>query len=552
MKTPAGSFSDWLDRFFDSYYRHRPVNATFIGNHEHDDRLPERSDSAVDALVREMAALRAELDAFSEERLAPGERLDARLARGFLEIETWELDSGYFHRQNPAWYTGEAIFGIFSLLLRDFAPLPERLRHARSRLAEIPRLLEEAERNLRAAPRAWSERAIRECESSIRFLDAGVFALPGAAALGTTTSTAKDAFVRYRQTLEQLVDRPAADPAAGEEAFALLLRKGHFLEETAESIASRAERALSESLEALASGAGRFGVRDFRDALALLERDHPSREGYYERYRELWEESRALAREKNLISWPDYPVNYVPQPPWARTAAPGLYFLFYRSPAPLDPLAPVDYLVTPLEPGMPAAEAEQILRATNDSVIKLNHVVHHGGLGHHIQNWHARKAPSRLGRVAAVDCASRIAMFCGGTMAEGWASYATDVMNEAGFLTPLEAYAEHHAHARAAARAIVDVKLHSGAMPFDAAVRFYQEKTSMGEKAARSEAAKNSMFPGAAVIYFVGSGLIHELRRELQQREGDRFRLRDFHDRFLAHGSIPVTLVGQAMRASSR
>ena len=37
-------FKAWLDRFFDSYYQSHPVNATFIGHHEHDHRLPEFSD----------------------------------------------------------------------------------------------------------------------------------------------------------------------------------------------------------------------------------------------------------------------------------------------------------------------------------------------------------------------------------------------------------------------------------------------------------------------------------------------------------------------------
>ena len=56
---------------------------------------------------------------------------------------------------------------------------------------------------------------------------------------------------------------------------------------------------------------------------------------------------------------------------------------------------------------MPADEQERLLRANNDSVIKLNHVVHHGGLGHHIQNWNAFRAESRIGKVAGVDVEQR-------------------------------------------------------------------------------------------------------------------------------------------------
>ena len=122
---------------------------------------------------------------------------------------------------------------------------------------------------------------------------------------------------------------------------------------------------------------------------------------------------------------------------------------------------------------MPAASRQRLLRATNDSVIKLNHVVHHGAIGHHVQNWHAFRAESRIGQIAAVDCASRIALFCGGTMAEGWACYATDLMDEFGFLTPLEHFAERRpaadgrarAGGRAAAPRRVDSRPGGGVLP---------------------------------------------------------------------------------------
>jgi uncharacterized protein (DUF885 family) len=117
-------------------------------------------------------------------------------------------------------------------------------------------------------------------------------------------------------------------------------------------------------------------------------------------------------------------------------------------------------------------------------------------------------------------------------------------MDELGFLTAFESGDEERARARAAARAVADVELHTGRMSFEEAVTFYRHHTGMAEAAARSEATKNSLFPGAALIYFVGSRLIRELRREHEKRLG----LRGFHDRLLSHGSIPVALIAQAMR----
>ncbi len=98
-----------------------------------------------------------------------------------------------------------------------------------------------------------------------------------------------------------------------------------------------------------------------------------------------------------------------------------------------------------------------------------------------------------------------------------------------------------------AARAIVDVQLHCGRMTLDEAASFYEDRTAMSPVAARQEAVKNSMFPGAALMYLTGTDLIWQLRRERERAEGDRFNLRRFHDEFLSYGSIPVSLIAEAM-----
>jgi uncharacterized protein (DUF885 family) len=183
------------------------------------------------------------------------------------------------------------------------------------------------------------------------------------------------------------------------------------------------------------------------------------------------------------------------------------------------------------------------LRAANDSVIKLNHVVHHGAIGHHVQNYRAYTGDSEIGRVAAVDCASRIGMFLGGTMAEGWACYATDLMDEIGFLTADESIAQQHTRARLLARAVVDIGLHERSLTFDDAVAVYRDRVGMSPEAARSEACKNTMFPGTALMYWLGTDALHRLRAARQRVEGQAFERQRFHDRVLSFGSIPVPLL---------
>jgi uncharacterized protein (DUF885 family) len=102
------------------------------------------------------------------------------------------------------------------------------------------------------------------------------------------------------------------------------------------------------------------------------------------------------------------------------------------------------------------------------------------------------------------------------------------------------------------ARAVVDVEFHHGRMTLREAASFYEERAGMSPAAASAEAVKNSMFPGAALIYLIGTDMIHELRADLMKILGEGFTLRDFHDAFLSYGSIPVKLIADEMKRRAR
>ena len=547
--------SEWMDSFFASYYRHRPVNATFVGVHDFDDRLPDLSDEGVGDAVADARDLLKRSERASR-ALTKSERIDLELGRGFLKIQEWEYGSEHFQRGNPSLYTGEAVFGVIGLFLDGDANVAERVEAATARMHAVRDFLARARANVRRAPSSWTERAIRECDGALTlFTDGGeeleATVLQGAASSSAISSHrsaaehAARAFVDHRVWLEsELLSRTCDGHACGAEALDLYLKEGHFLDQSGTEVARYAEDQMAEAKAELSRRAADVGARTPPEALARLRYLHPGPEDYYARYGKVWEEIRRLCEERRLLTWPVIPIRFTPRPSWVRKAAPYLYFLFYRSPAAMRRPNVHHYLVAPL----PDGDATDFLRANNDSVIKLNHVVHHGGLGHHAQNWHAFGAESRIGRMAAVDCASRIAMFCGGSMAEGWASYATDLAGEVGALTPLEQCARTHGRVRMAARALVDVRLHQGEMTLGEAAAFYEERAWMSATAARGEAVKNSMFPGAALMYLMGTDVIRELRTEMERRTEPAFDVGRFHDTLLSYGSIPVSLIAEEMK----
>ena len=417
------------------------------------------------------------------------------------------------------------------------------------------KLLDQARKNLQSAPAPWTDRAIRECDGALVLLGDGLPQLEAglpmqSASFAAAAARALAAFSEFREWLERdLRHKLMANVACGEEALGLHLSEGHHLGEDAEEIVRYATAELAEVEADLAARSAEFGAASPAEVLAQLKRHRPSPEGYNEaRYQEVWDEARRVAIANELVTWPEFPIRFRPRPPWLRSAAPYFYFLFYRSPAAFARPPVHDYLVMPQDQAATAEDRQRFLEAQNDSVIKLNHVIHHAGLGHHVQNFHALRAASRVGRIAAVDGASRIALLCGGALAEGWACYAIDVMAETGFLTPLERYAERQGRARMCARAIVDIRLHQGRFALETGAQFYETHALMPPAAAIAEVVKNSMFPGSAVMYLMGRDAIHNLRRDVQALTGHAFSRRAFHDRLLSFGSIPVSLIASAMK----
>src|SRR3954470_16895730 len=166
-----------LGGFFDSYYRLRPVNATFTGVHDYDDRLPDWSPDGLAAATDEMRRLHNSLGHVPGEvaSLQDVGLRDRALASAFLEVQLAELASVHFQRGNPSLAVGEAAFGVISLVTRPFAPAAERAQSLAGRLEAIPDFLAGARASIRdGVPEPWRVKCLHECEGATRLLRSGV------------------------------------------------------------------------------------------------------------------------------------------------------------------------------------------------------------------------------------------------------------------------------------------------------------------------------------------------------------------------------------------
>jgi len=251
-----------------------------------------------------------------------------------------------------------------------------------------------------------------------------------------------------------------------------------------------------------------------------------------------WHERALNAAAPLMTPAREYGLNFEFLPAWAREAAGALYFLFYRSPAAQAPGTGSVYWIFP-----PGPDEDAYLRGQNVPFIKAVHAVHHGSVGHHTQNARARQAASRLARLGGTDGASGIAFLSAGTLIEGWACYAEDLLLEVpGFYTPAEELLLKQFEMRNAACCLADLRLHTGRWSLEEVRAFYRDEVGFAPGRVWAETTRNSIYPATRLMYWLGTRAIRALRAELP------LQVQDFHDRLLSYGHAPVTWIAAELR----
>ena len=93
------------------------------------------------------------------------------------------------------------------------------------------------------------------------------------------------------------------------------------------------------------------------------------------------------------------------------------------------------------------------------------------------------------------------------------------------------------------ARIGVDVNLHTGKWTFEQAVKYFMEAGGLDHEAAEGEAAGAASSPTQKISYIVGKWQIMDLLGRYRDKMGKDFRLGQFHDELIKHGSLPLSIV---------
>jgi len=137
---------------------------------------------------------------------------------------------------------------------------------------------------------------------------------------------------------------------------------------------------------------------------------------------------------------------------------------------------------------------------------------------------------------------------------EGWAYYCEEMMLQQGFYKDAK-NAERlivGAQLLRVMRLMLDIQLHCKQRTIEDAINMLMNVLSMDKTVAKADILRYTSNPGYNISYVIGKLLIEDLRNEVEEKMGNTFNLKFFHDTILKSGDLPYFLLEECFKEKIR
>ena len=554
QKPPAApdanaSFDALSKSWLDELARSSPVYATALGDHRFDGELPDVGDAGRAARMAQVKATRTKLAALDRATLSRDNQVDAAMIAESLDSETFQTEKLQNWAWDPLTYAGLTGGALYSLMAREFAPLPERLLSAAARMEKFPALLAETRKQLVAerVPPIHAQTYSSQNGGAVSIIDDLILAQAGdlgpedRARLTKAAETARAAIAEH----QSWIDKTLVPGAKGDFRYGPLYdeqlrfsinaptpRADLLAKARSDADAIRDEMfEISAKLTNAKPNADKLAT--IKAGMAIAAKDRPARDKVMADATKTLAEATAFCREKDFISMPDAAVKIIEMPKFQQ----GVAVAYCDSPGPLDRKLDTFYAISPIPTDWSAEQTKSFLSEYNSHMLyELS--IHEAMPGHYLQIWHSNKHPSVTRAVLG-----------SGTFIEGWACYAEDLMIDMGFGadSPLRRLTNLKMRLRSVTNAILDQGVHVENWDEATAMKFMTAEAFQEEREAAGKWTRARLSSGQLSTYFVGWGEHHALRKDAEAKWGADFALKKYHDAALSHGSPPARFVRALM-----
>ncbi len=548
---PALRADEIAAEYVDGYYNQFPEESYEVGYPETPmDRFGDRSQDALTVWHAQEDAWLSELKAIGAERVRG---TAAELAFSFT---TWRLQASVDKRacRQDLWNVSPTFNGwqaiIPATLSQQPVDTPEARADALARIRDLPRYIDTEVSNLRtglaqgySAPRSNLDAVLQQIKN---ILESGPKDSPfyDPAERASDTEFAEQfekvlsdevypAVQRYHDFLANEYRAAArtaiavtADPG-GQACYAAMIRFNTSLDLSPEQIHENGHEQMAR-IEAEVREIGRrsFGVEDPKELFQLVRTD--SRYTFGSGDEVLAYARAAVDRGKRAVpDWfgfiPKAEVIVKPFPEFMKRSGGGFY-----SAGATDGTRPGTYELGIHQP-------ETISKAGIEAT-----AFHETYPGHHMQ------VSVGLER-AGLHPVLKYFFFSGS--GEGWALYTERLADEMGlYSSDVDRLGLLSNEALRAARLVVDPGMHALGWSRQQAIDYMLEHTAESENSIVSEVDRYIATPAQATAYMTGSSEIRRLRHEAEEKMGDRFDIKLFHDKVIEDGTVTLGMLREKIQ----
>jgi len=547
------AFAIYENSFLEGLWKLNPDWATSVGYHKYDSLLVIPNDQSRDKMVNFAKVQLDSLSRFEVNTLSDANRIDYHLMQNEVEKIQWQIRQLKSYQWNPASYN---VIGTFAYILNEhYAPLTKRLRNFYEKMANVPAYYKEAEKQIKDPVIELTNLAIEQHTAGVtviekdfadslkktnipqaeqkQMLDRAHTATEAIRAFATWLKSLKNDHPRSFRLGKQLYDEKfkydMQSEFTAQQMFNAAVERKKFVHREMAKISKKlwpkyfgAKPMPTDSLELIAQ------------VIDTISSQHVAPAEFQSAIENILPKLTAFVKAKDLFTLdPTKPLVVRKEPGYMA----GVAGASMSSPGPYDKNGNSYFNVGSLA-GWTAQKAESYLREYNKYTLQIL-CIHEAIPGHYVQLVYANKSPSLIKSV-----------FGNGAMIEGWAVYSEELMLDNGYNDEPEMKLMWYKwHLRSVCNAILDYNVHAENMSRQDALKFLTREAFQQQAEADGKWKRVSVTSVQLDSYYTGYKEIMELRDAYKKKMGDKYKLKDFNEKFLSYGSAPVKYIKEAMLA---
>lgn len=522
----ADVFDDLARDFWEWRAAEMPVSADDIPRLDRPANwVPDWSPARTQSYRKQVAEFEQRWNAVDASKWPVPRQVDYRLVGSAIARARWELDSLRSWQRNPNFYLDQTLGAYFYLLLQSPPFAPERGADIVATLAGVPKILEDARKNLTEPVRPFAELSLEQLKDVRPRLLASVRELRplldknSQQRIDPAAEAAVSALEGYRGWLAEKLPSMSTQTAIGTQGYVYFLKNVALLPYTPQQLLEIGQNEWARSVA--------FQTYEEHRNLGLAELKIPSsieKEIAQERRDE--ESVRKYLQERRILSVPDWVQHYTWQP----------------MPAYMKPLEGTGEADDFTSPGRLKEDSVRYMGPPNPNLGYFamfnakdprTGIVHEGVPGHYFQLALSWAHPDPIRRHYYDSGAN-----------EGIGFYTEEMLLEAGLFdnSPRSREMIYNMVRLRALRVEVDVKLALGDFTIAQAADYLHKTVPMDSRTAHAEAASFASTPGQAISYQIGKTQILRFLAEARRQKSDKFDLQSFHDFLWLNGNVPIAL----------